>query len=165
MGKILVYHADRKFDGNFDMSKIGSGDGKALGGWGLYFSGDIEVSQRYTTKHGSLFQCSIKDNYYLNLDESPPSWLVYDISVTLSTFVNEYEVEQFNDEYVEYYYEITGKQLYDWLSSVLGGDKQASLFLLNLGIIGTTFFDKVNIESRNYVLFSDEYIYDCEIIG
>ena len=34
---INVYHgSDRKFD-TFDLDKIGSGDGKNIGGWGIYF--------------------------------------------------------------------------------------------------------------------------------
>lgn len=43
---ISVYHgSDRKFD-NFDINKVGSGDGKSLGGWGIYFSDDENVSKK-----------------------------------------------------------------------------------------------------------------------
>ena len=35
---INVWHgSDRNFD-KFDIEKVGSGDGKSLGGWGIYFS-------------------------------------------------------------------------------------------------------------------------------
>lgn len=157
---IQVYHgSDRKFD-KFDMSKVGSGDGKNLGGWGIYFSEDENVSKRYVTTHGFLGEFEIKDGNYFDLDAilEDGNQIVRELE---NMGIDENQIEEFKTDYIEYaenFGDVTNKQAYDWLSYVLGGDKEASLFLKNLGYIGNTFLDKWETGSRNYVVFDTNVI-------
>lgn len=152
---IDVYHgSDRKFD-EFDMSKIGSGDGKSLGGWGIYFSDSEQVSQRYSTSHGFVREHEIKSGNYFDLDNLNDDGDRIKRALT-NRDIDEDVIEEFQRDFIEY--DVTNKQIYDWLSYILGGEKEASLFLKDLGYIGNTFMDKWTTDARNYVLFDTKYI-------
>lgn len=165
-GKLTVYHgSDRKFD-DFDMSKVGSGDGKSLGGWGIYFSTSPTVSKRYVLKSGFLKRYEIKNGLYFNLDEQIDSESGSEILMRLKQYgsmgnhVSEESLEQFQTDFIDY--NATGKQVYDWLSYVLGGDKEASEFLLKIGYLGTKFNDKWESNAENYVVFDTKYIFETD---
>lgn len=149
---IEVFHGtDRNFN-KFDLSKIGSGDGKSKGGWGIYFSDNEEVSKGYSTSQGWVREFKLKNGPYFDLDE--PLEIGDMILKKLSTMnIPENELEEFQSDYIDYYPDITNMQAYEWLSYILGGEKQASLFLNSLGFIGNTFMDKWDREARNYVVF------------
>ncbi len=159
---IDVWHgSDRNFD-RFDISKVGSGDGKSLGGWGIYFSDDEDVSRNYSTNKGFVREFKLKSGNYFDLDET----LDYDIANLIikklkKTGVDENDVEEFENDYVAYANDSTNKQVYEWLSYVCGNEKNASLFLNSIGFIGNRFKDKVNPDATDYVVFStDSIIYD-----
>ena len=156
---IDVFHgSDRKFD-TFDVNKIGSGDGKQLGGWGIYFSDSEDVSQRYVTRHGFLKQYEIKSGSYFDLDDSLDSETSFIILNGLKRKnVSENDLEQFQNDFIEYANDTTNKQVYEWLSHVLGGEKQASLFLEERGFLGNKFKDRINTEATNYVVFNSRNV-------
>jgi hypothetical protein len=153
---IQVYHgSDRKFD-EFDMTKVGTGDGKSMGGWGIYFSDKEEVSQRYYTTHGFVREHEIKNGNYFDLDA------VIEDGERIKSALNRQDIdedviEEFQSDFLDYG-DVSNKQAYDWLAYVLGGEKEASLFLKNLGYIGNTFMDKWTTDARNYVLFDTKSI-------
>lgn len=153
---IQVYHgSDRKFDA-FDMNKVGTGDGKALGGWGIYFSDDENVSRRYYTKNGFLRPHEIKSGTYFDLDQ--PIEDGHRIMQALQRQgIDDTQIEEFQTDYLDYQ-DITNKQAYDWLAYVLGGEKEASLLLKSLGYLGNTFTDKWDRNARNYVIFDTNSI-------
>ena len=156
---IDVFHGtDRDFD-EFDLNRIGSGDGKSLGGWGIYFSDSEDVSKRYFTKNGFVKEFVIKSGEYFDLDESLDEWFGEKIKNKLGTLgIDEGELEQFQTDYIDYIPNISNKDVYDWLSYVLDGEKNASLFLEKLGFIGNKFVDKWDRDATNYVLFNPKYI-------
>lgn len=159
---IEVYHgSDKKFD-TFDISKVGSGDGKNLGGWGIYFSDNPEVSKRYYLPSGQLKQHEIRNGNYFDFDE-PISDGDKIIRGLERLGIDENEIEEFRNDFVEAaenYGDVTNKQAYDWLAYILGGEKEASLFLKSLGYIGNTMLDKWERNARNYIVFDTSAIVD-----
>lgn len=151
-----VYHGStEKFDA-FDMQKVGTGDGKSLGGWGIYFSDNPDVSKRYYLPKGQLKQHEIRNGNYFDLDA-----ILDDGQRILSALqrqgVDENNLEEFQNDYIDND-NVNNKQVYDWLSYVLGGEKQASLFLKSLGYIGNTMEDRWEIGARNYIVFDTSTI-------
>jgi hypothetical protein len=149
---INVWHgSDRQFD-EFDMSMVGTGDGKSLGGWGIYFSTDKTVSQRYFVKGGFVREYEIQEGNYFDLD-APLSQDGERIVIGLEQMeIDPDEIEEFRTDYMGYD-DVTNKQAYEWLSYVFEGEKGASLFLKSLGYLGNTFIDKWDTDARNYVVF------------
>jgi len=153
---IPVFHGStEKFD-RFDMSKVGTGDGKSLGGWGIYFSDSPEVSKRYYLPSGQMKEHELRNGNYFDLDE-----LIDDgqriIQGLQRQGVNEDQIQEFQSDFLDYS-DVTNKQAYDWLAYELGGEKQASLFLKSLGYIGNTMMDKWERDARNYVVFDTSTI-------
>jgi hypothetical protein len=153
---IDVWHGStEKFD-RFDMNRVGTGDGKSLGGWGIYFSENPEVSKRYYLPKGQLKQHEIRSGNYFDLD------LPLENGQRILQGLNRQGIDQKDlDEFQETYvdnYDTNGKQAYDWLSFVLGGEQQASKFLESLGYIGNTMLDRWEPDSRNYVVFDSKSI-------
>lgn len=153
---IEVYHGStEKFD-TFDMQRVGTGDGKSLGGWGIYFSDNPDVSKRYYLPKGQLKQHEIRNGNYFDLD-APLEDGQRIMTALQRQGVDESNLEEFQETYVDNY-DTNGKQVYDWLSYVLDGEKQASLFLKSLGYIGNTMEDRWEIGARNYVVFDTSAI-------
>lgn len=161
---IRVFHgSDRKFD-VFDINKVGTGDGKALGGYGIYFSDSPEVSKRHATKNGFLKPFEITNGNYFDLDESLDEETADELISRLKTYgsegnhVSEENFQQFQTDFIEYIPNINNKQVYEWLSYVLGGDREASAFLEKVGYIETKFKDKWDSNAINYVIFNPKNI-------
>ena len=159
---IDVYHgSDRKFD-TFDLNKIGSGDGKNLGGWGIYFSDSEDVAQRYFLKSGFVKRYQLRRGEYFNLDEyGDESGANLILEKLQNRNVSEDDLEEFQTDIIGYIYDTTNKQIYDWLSYVLGSEKEFSLFLnIYLGYNGNKFKDRVNIDATNYVVYDLDCIFN-----
>ncbi len=158
---IAVFHgSDRKFD-NFDTEKIGSGDGKSLGGWGIYFSTSEDVASKYSTKNGFVGDFEIPNGPYFNLDDNIDVGLGRRIASKLSRLgISDEVIESLEDNYLsdEYSGSVDNKGLYDWLTYVLGSEKDASLFLEKMGFVGTEFTDKMDRSANNYVIFNANLI-------
>jgi len=152
---IDVYHgSDRNFD-TFDLNKIGSGDGKNIGGWGFYFSDSEEVARRYFLKSGFVKEFRLKSGNYFNLDEYLYENEAQEILSELkrNDDISEDDIEQFQTDFIEYISDITNKQVYEWLSYTLKSQKNASLFLKDMGYKGNKFKDKILPEATNYVIY------------
>lgn len=156
---IEVYHgSDNNFD-DFDLSKIGSGDGRSLGGWGIYFSDSEEVSRIYISNSGKIKKYIIPSNNYFDLNESLDDSEAYRIlSFLKKNNISDEDVEQFESDFIGYIPEITNRQVYEWLTHVLGSMKNASLFLDQLGYVGNKYTDRVHTHAHNYVIFNTSNI-------
>ena len=153
-----VFHGtDQKFD-SFNLNKIGSGDGRSLGGWGIYFSDDASVSSQYKTDKGVIKKYRLLSSDFFNLNDGLNNGYAQTILRGLRNIgVDEAEINEFISDYIDYD-ETTNYQAYEWLSHVLGGEKQASLFLRNLGCVGNMINDRTNPNATNYI------VYDTDII-
>jgi hypothetical protein len=159
MEDIHVFRGGTKEYDDFDMSKIGTGDGNSLGGWGIYCSDSETVARRYFLKGGVVKEFDINNNSYFDLDDYLDEGVGQQILQELeSAGINENDLAQFQTDFIDYANETTNKQVYDWLSYVLGNEKNASLFLESIGYKGNKFRDKVEPEATNYVLFNPKYI-------
>lgn len=159
---ILVYHGSRFDFDEFDMSKIGIETEDLKGGWGIYFSDDRDVAEGYSTGQGTVKAYTIPSHRrYFNLDEGVEDTETILAKLEAFDLASESDLEEFREEFVEeeYRYDTTNRQLYGWLSHVLGSNKEASEFLHNeMGYIGTMYKDKTNPDATNYVIFDPKYI-------
>jgi len=151
---ITVYHgSDRDFD-TFDLEKIGSGDGKGIGGWGIYFSDSEGVASRYYLKSGFVKEYRLRRGNYFDfddvLDEGFGDQLIEKLS---DDYFLDSDIEEFKTDFIDYIPDVTNRQVYEWLTHVTGSKKDASLFLKDLGFYGNKFSDKVDPESTNYVIY------------
>ena len=157
---IIVFHGtDAQFD-EFDTEKIGSSDKRELGGWGIYFSDDPQVSKQYITQKGQIKKYEIRNGNFLDLDDTLSSGAGEIILNGIKQLddVSEDDIEQFESDYVGYEYDTTNMQSYEWLSYVLGSSKNASLFLKKLGYDGNIFKDKTIPDATNYVIYNTRII-------
>lgn len=155
----IVYHGtDSKFN-DFDLEKVGSSDGRSLGGWGIYLTDDQDVARQYMTDSGTIHKYEIKRGNFFDFDDVLAGHEDY-----IQSAINKHEEmsdddkSEFQSDFVEYSYDVTNKQVYEWLAIVLGSEKQASIFLRNLGFDGNKFMDKTTPSVTNYV------VYDLSII-
>ena len=105
---------------------------------------------------GQLKQHEIRSGNYFDLDK-PLEDGQRILSALNRQGVNDRDLEEFQETYVDNY-DTNGKQAYDWLSFVLGGEMQASKFLESIGYIGNTMLDRWEPDSRNYVVFDSKSI-------
>src|ERR1035437_2239714 len=70
MNNIIVWHGSTKKFNNFDMSMVGTGDQNSLGGWGIYFSDNKDVSMRYFLPAGQIKQYRLQSGEYFDLDNA-----------------------------------------------------------------------------------------------
>lgn len=158
----LFHGSDKKFD-TFSTQHIGQ-SGDSLGGWGIYLSTSRDVASQYLLSSGALLNVTVYENGdWFNLDEQIPDDLADSIVKKLkSKSVSEDDIEQFEKDFLargdDGYEVATGKQVYDYLSAILDSEKNASMFLLSIGIIGNKFHDKAHPEETNYVVFDADAI-------
>lgn len=150
----LWHGSDRRFD-KFDMNKIGSGDGKTLGGWGIYFSDSKSVADRYYLPKGQIdmWQVDVRPGRMFDFDEYDDSQY-QKVLASIAGILDDYDVEQFENDFRD----TTGRQIYEWLTHTLGGEREASEFLLSIGYDGVTMKDRWETTATNYIMFSDRRI-------
>lgn len=161
LSNVIVWHGSTKKFNNFDISMVGSGDQNSLGGWGIYFSDNRAVSQRYYLPSGQIKQYKLKSGEYFDLDKNIEPDETGRMLKMLSrmTTVNPKDLQEFEETYVNGdNYSATNKNVYDWLTYVLKSDKNASLFLDKLEYIGNTMLDKWQDHARNYIVFDTDAI-------
>jgi hypothetical protein len=160
LNNVIVWHGSTKKFYMFDMSMVGTGDQNSLGGWGIYFSDNRAVSQRYYLPSGQLKQYRIRSGEYFNLDsniDQSDNARMFTMLKRLN--VSEKDLQEFDETYVSGdNYSATNKNVYDWLSYVLKSEKNASLFLSKLNYIGNTMEDRWERNARNYILFDTDVI-------
>ncbi len=154
MNDIIVWHGSTKKFDQFDMNMVGTGDQNSLGGWGIYFSDNKAVSQRYYLPSGQLKQYKLQSGNYFDFDNSVEEGETSKMLNALQRLkINSKDLQEFEENYVHIDYPPTNKNLYDWLAYVLKSEKNASLFLAKLGYIGNTMIDRWEREARNYIVF------------
>ena len=156
--EILYHGTDNKYD-EFDLEQVGTGDGRSLGGWGIYLTNDYDVAGQYITGKGKIHKYQLRRANFFKLDDMLVG-LGDDFlrAFENSDMIGEDDIEEFRTDYAEYEYDVTNKQVYEWLAYVLGSEKEASIFLRNMGFDGNKYQDKTNPDSVNYV------VYDLSII-
>lgn len=153
---ITAYHGTGKKFNKFLIDKIGSGDGRDIGGWGIYFTDDYGVANDYTTGNGGVITVDLRNGSYFNFDDTIDDTVAQDILRNgRKRGMTDNDIEQFANDYYDegYRYSITNKQVYEWLTHVLGSTKNASMYLKKLGYRGNKFADKTNPDATNYVVF------------
>jgi len=159
MNSITVWHGSTKKFNNFDMSMVGSGDQNSLGGWGIYFSDNKEVSKRYYLPAGQIKQYRLQSGEYFDLDNPVEQGETSRMFTMLKRLnISEKDLREFDENYIHTDYPPTNKNLYDWLSYVLKSEKNASLFLEKLNYIGNTMEDRWERGARNYIVFDTDAI-------
>lgn len=161
LNNITVWHGSTKKFNDFNLSMVGSGDNSSLGGWGIYFSNNRAVSQRYFLPSGQIKQYRLKSGEYFDLDkniEPDETGRMFKMLSRMTT-INPKDLQEFEETYVNGdNYSATNKNVYDWLTYVLKSDKNASLFLDKLGYVGNTMLDKWQDNARNYIVFDTDAI-------
>lgn len=156
--EILFHGTDSKYD-EFDLEKVGTGDGRSLGGWGIYLTNDYEIARQYITDSGSIHQYQLKRGNFFDLDDILDGYADnFQRALDRHDEISDDDKEEFDRDFVEYANDTTNKQVYEWLSYVLGSEKNASLFLRGMGFDGNKYKDKTAPSVTNYV------VYDLSII-
>ena len=154
----VVYHGSPHTFDNFDMSKIGTGEGAQAYGHGLYFADSPEVARGYQAstqaidKQSSFYKVDLPDEHIAKmLDwDKPLSQQAPNVQQALSKTPLPPET--------------TGAQAYDWLQQIGGGTKDkaqafASRHLIDQGIPGIRYLDQGSrtggAGTSNYVVFDD----------
>lgn len=150
--EIIAYHRSPKKIYKFNMSNISTSRNRLVYGYGLYFSNIIPNKEYgdylYTVKLSKIF--------LLDGDKPVEEKILNKIVEALKEYNKKY------DEVIEFSY--NGFLFYKTLSRILGGDKNASLFLSNNGIDGLK-RDNGGISKKwyDYILFNDDNIIIEEI--
>lgn len=158
----LFHGSNKRFD-KFSAENIGD-SGDSVGGWGIYATTSREVAGQYLLSSGALYNVVIyEDGEWLDLDNSIEYSLGDKILKGLHRIkISESDIEQFKKDFLalgdDGYEVANGKQVYDYLSAVTGSEKNASLFLLSIGVIGNRFKDKMMPDETNYVVFDADAI-------
>ena len=159
MNNIVIWHGSTKKFDMFDMSMVGTGDQNSLGGWGIYFSDNKAVSQRYYLPSGQLKQYELRSGDYFDFDNPTEESETNRILIMLKKLnVSEKDLQEFDENYVHTDYPPPNKNAYDWLAYVLKSEKNASMLLAKLGYIGNTMEDRWERNARNYIVFDIDAI-------
>jgi hypothetical protein len=144
-----VFHGSSYYFDKFNTDKIGSGIGQQQDGWGIYLTDDKESSKNYGNYiyETTLFKGKNLDEYtFIDINKPVKKDLVEKI-------IEPFKKLGFNvSEILEFDY--MGLLFYKTLSRKLGGDKKASLFLLNNGIDGI----KRSFENSEGVIYRTDYV-------
>lgn len=174
--ELTAYHASPNKFYKFDISKLGSGTGNQFSGWGIYLSGKKETIKSYGKYlyQTTLFKGkSSKQDTLLDISSAVKKDIVIKVLKEIYKLKNKkFDITKFNSYYnytknkslpkvdfndyelIEFDY--NGYLFYKTLSRLLGGDKNASLFLLKSGIYGL----KRNVSGTvtDYILFDENVI-------
>ena len=144
-----VFHGSSYYFDKFSTNKIGSGIGQQQDGWGIYLTDDKESSKNYGNYiyETTLFKGKNLDEYtFIDINKPVKKDLVEKI-------IEPFKKLGFNvSEILEFDY--MGLLFYKTLSRKLGGDKKASLFLLNNGIDGI----KRSFENSEGIIYRTDYV-------
>ncbi len=139
-----VYHrSQNKFD-KFDISKVSNDSNRQRYGWGLYFSDTIPHDQ-----YGkNLYEARLPKGTFIDSKQPVDEKIVSKIAEAVKgNNKNPSELGEFS---------YNGYLFYKTLSRILGGDKEASLFLSKNGIDGLK--SNIGKNANDYILFNDKSI-------
>lgn len=161
------YHGSpHKFD-KFDMDKVGSGDGLNKFGFGLYFADHRDTAEYYARelsiedlkKTGfNIYTVNLLDldNFY-EWDHEIPEDLFLKIADKLEEQGYEDDAETMRQELDDYQTTWSMGSTYEITRDTIGGDKEATTFLNELGISGIIAQSPAH-EGNVYVAFSDDIV-------
>lgn len=165
---VTVYHGSPYNFNSFDVEKVGSGDGLSKYGWGLYFTDNKKLAISYAKdltlkmhEDGfNLYTVRLIQPSLLDWDNTMEHWLFNSVIRGLNMEGLEDEVEEFIEENNEEYgYNLwTGRELYEWLETAVGGKKEASKFLLKYAEVDGFITKSDYRDGTIYTIFNDEII-------
>lgn len=175
--EITGYHRSPYNFHKFTTSKMGSGSGRQINGWGLYFT-DSKPPKEYGDYlyQVTLFKGKDLGQYTLiNLNKPVEKVIVYKIIEAVYLYYNkDFDIDKFNlyYDYIKYNdehnnslpkidfndyelikFDYSGYLFYKTLSRILGGDKNASLFLLKNGVDGL--IKSLGSGKSDYIIFDE----------
>ena len=176
-----IFHGSPYNFDRFTTSKMSSGIGQQDDGWGLYLTTDKDGAKKYGQYiyETTLFKGKKENEYnFLELKKPVPKDLVKKIVEAVYKYYNkEFDINKFNSYYdyvknqslpkVDFNdfellrFDYDGYLFYKTLSRTLGGDKKASLFLLDNRIDGlkSSFVNNKGVHYRtDYVIFDENAI-------
>jgi hypothetical protein len=166
-GALILYHGSPYNFYKFTTSKMGSGSGKQMDGWGIYLTTSEESAKIYGKY---IYEVTLKDKDLTLIDFGEPVKKVIVSKIVESVYKKynkDFDINKFNSYYdyikdnslpkVDFndfelvQFDYSGFLFYRTLSRLLGGDKQASLFLLSNGIDGLK-------NKGTYIIFDEQII-------
>lgn len=139
-----VYHRSQNKFEKFDISKVSNDSNRQRYGWGLYFSDTIPHDQ-----YGkNLYEARLPKGTFIDSKQPVDEKIVNRIvEAVKANNKNPSELDEFS---------YSGYLFYKTLSRILGGDKEASLFLSKNGIDGLK--SNIGKNANDYILFNDKSI-------
>jgi DNA polymerase III sliding clamp (beta) subunit (PCNA family) len=171
-----IFHGSPYNFDKFTTSKMGSGIGQQEDGWGIYLTDKKEATKNYGKYiyETTLFKNKSLGEYnFIDLKKPVKKDIVTKIvKAVYKKYNKDFDIIEFN-QYYDYVkdkslpkvdfndyelieFDYSGFLFYKTLSRVLGGDKNASLFLLDNGIDGL----KRSLENSKGVFRTDYVIFD-----
>jgi hypothetical protein len=175
-----VFHGSPYNFDKFSTSKMGSGIGQQEDGWGIYLTDNKEATKNYGKYiyETTLFKNKSLGEYnFIDLKKPVKKDIVTKIlKAVYKKYNKDFDIIEFNQYYdyikdkslpkvdfndydlVEFDY--AGYLFYKTLSRILGGDKNASLFLLDNGIDGlkASFENSKGVYRTDYIIFDENAI-------
>jgi hypothetical protein len=163
----LFYHGSPYQFNKFDFNRIGSGDGLAKFGYGLYFTDNPDLAVYYAKelsigdlkKTGfNLYTVKIYnlDEFY-DWEEETPDSVVQCIIRKLTKAGKTNEVELITTEYDEYGRYWSLRSMYEILTDTLGSQKVVSEWLSICGVNGVI-SDAITHKGKIYTVYDDSLI-------
>lgn len=162
---IDVYHGSGKEFSSFLMDKVGTGEGHQMFGYGLYFTESEEAANYYANEgDGVVYRVTIPTDYtvYADWEGSADNYAHQILEYAKEQEWKESDIDDLMDTFgfSEGYggQPDTFNSLYGLLAGILGGQKEASQFLLKAGIAGIKYKSGSlsgveDSDFYNYVLF------------
>lgn len=163
----VFYHGSPHVFDKFDFSKIGTGDGLNKYGYGLYFA-DREGTAMYYAKELSIghFRSTGFNLYIVKLlgldqfyewEEEIPLEVQDCVIYKLKKMGNEDDANQVTQEYEEYGQAWSLRNMYEYLTHILGSTKNVSEFLNICGVNGVIAQSPAH-SGNIYVAYADDVI-------
>jgi len=171
--ELILYHGSPyKFD-KFTTSKMGSGSGEQIDGWGIYFTDSKESAKIYGNYIYEVTLFKGRDLTLIDFGKPVKKDIVSKIvEGVYKNYNKDFNINKFNlyynyikgkslpkvdfNDYELVQFDYSGFLFYKTLSRILGGDKKASLFLLNSGIDGLK--RSISNTRTDYVIFDENTI-------
>lgn len=148
---ITAYHGSTKRFKEFSLEKIGTGDGRSVGAFGIYFHVLKEMAAEYALKGGAIYTVGIRDGKFLDLDDLTP---VHEkarfVAEAICMGISTEDIQEMKETYFEPEdgYDVPDAQnFYDYLSAILGSKQKASVLLARCGYSGAKFTDRGTVAS------------------
>ena len=168
---ITLYHGSpNRFD-KFTTSKMGTGSGKQIDGWGLYFTNSKESAKLYGEY---VYEVTLSENStFIDFNKPVKKDMVRNVLKAVYKHYNKnFDIDEFNsyydyvknkslpkvdfNDYELIMFDYSGFLFYRTLSRALRGDKAASILLYNIGIDGLK--RSISGTRTDYVIFDGSII-------